>query len=151
MTNPTPQTLPAAQTLQCVIAWLEGGCDPKLAAKELRLLAAQPPAVAAPLSKDEIQDLLGLLKDEHGADHFEPECPSCTAFQKLTAMLAQPPAGQQDSDHFPEAGKMMPAETVVDETPVRCRWVEIKPGLGRFIPIDDAPSPAAPGNGEGGK
>lgn len=37
----TPQTtteLPLAQNLECVITWLEGGCDPKEAAKELRLL-----------------------------------------------------------------------------------------------------------------
>jgi len=33
----TPE-LPLAQSLECVITWLEGGCDPKEAAKELRLL-----------------------------------------------------------------------------------------------------------------
>ena len=54
MTTPsTPQTLPEAKTLQYVISWLEGGCDPLLAAKELRALAAQPQAVAVPAAPED--------------------------------------------------------------------------------------------------
>ena len=52
-------------------------------------------------------------------------------FTAIEMAAPQPPAGQQD----------------ISTSMVRCRWEEIKPGLGRFVPIDEfdiAPSPPAP-------
>lgn len=57
------------------------------------------------LSTDEICGLLDLLKIDHGdPDDFEPECPGCTAFQKLTAALSQPAAAWQPIESAPKDG-----------------------------------------------
>ena len=42
------------------------------------------------LTSDEQQALIDLLVlDGHSSDDFEPECPSCTAWEKLTAAIKQ--------------------------------------------------------------
>jgi hypothetical protein len=117
MTQSIPQTLPEAQTLQCVIAWLEGGCDPKLAAKELRLLADRPLAVAAipegawinlgvtlPEPLLSFDDWLNAPPSrevpepsEAHAYRFEAYHRWERAVKELRALaVSQPPAGQQD-------------------------------------------------------
>jgi hypothetical protein len=83
-------------------------------------VAGIPPGMA--LDTNEIQALLDILKLDHDGSDFEVECPNCTAYQKLTAMLAgpcrqdfgdsekqsdlslksQPPAGQQDRGEAPK-------------------------------------------------
>ena len=51
---------------------------------------AQPvPPTAEPLTKDEIQECIDLLAEDHPENDFESDCPACTAHRKLKAMLAQ--------------------------------------------------------------
>jgi len=53
------------------------------------------------LSLDEIKDLMGWLAPEHDGRDFESECPSCTAYRKLSAALSQPAAQTEQAPNFP--------------------------------------------------
>ena len=48
------------------------------------------------LSLDEIKECMDSLGDHGTTGDFEPECPGCTAYAKLSAALSQPAAQEID-------------------------------------------------------
>jgi hypothetical protein len=49
-------------------------------------LYTRPAPSTDALTQDEIAEVLGLLAPYHDGSDFEPECPGCTAYRKLSAL-----------------------------------------------------------------
>lgn len=108
------------------------------------------------LAVDEIKDLMDWLSPEHDGRDFESECPSCTAYAKLSAALSQPAAqGDSRADMAKELANMHHDLLVV----MQAAWIEWQRGAGAnsamqwihntlmgpgLIPDDDEPYASEP-------
>jgi hypothetical protein len=67
-------------------AWDKAMGDRMMAQRQLR------DRDAASLTKDELMAIAMYLAPDHASSGFEAECPGCTAYRKVKAMLATPDA-----------------------------------------------------------